>query len=288
MINSSQGIKKGGVNSMETRRNFLRRFNTVLGLLLFFQSLQYGSSLDDWYPGDGHIHSSRGEGSRTISKLAKTAKDKGLSWIIITDHDSDFLNREKHRKGPFQGWKESEALCQKAQAEVGILVMCGEEVGGDVTKKESFGHYLAYNIGGHIEIDYRVEGAQDIIDKVNQANNGRGFGFIAHPYWTRPWWAVLYWPWDYGYWKDWDVTGYTGIEMLSHAYTDWDATYSKWIELLKRGKGGGNVGIAGSDFHRLGEILGEVGDFPTYCLVKGKLTHEAIYDALREERVVFG
>jgi hypothetical protein len=165
------------------------------------------------------------------------------------------------------------------------------------------GHYLAFNVTD--EIDRHQLTSQDVIDAVNQQG---GLGFIAHPYFKN------------APWRDWSVTGYTGIEgynVLHDAIDEnrmrlalWtlgaspevlyrsllDRPYdplSVWDALIARH--GRVVGIGATDAHEV-HVLG-VTFAPyqmmfrlarTHLLVPSPtLTAEAIYEALRRGRAYF-
>lgn len=79
----------------------------------------------------------------------------------------------------YEGWHE------------GVLLLIGTEL------SLPNGHYLALNVPPDFTWD--EEDSQRAIDQVNAAG---GFGFMAHP--------DSRWPWT-----DWEVTGYTGIELTN-------------------------------------------------------------------------
>jgi hypothetical protein len=106
--------------------------------------------------GNIHIHSTHSDGHASIPAIALAAAKAGLSFIIITDHNT--------LKGlPEEG-------CHH-----GVLVIIGCEI-----NKDSH-HYLALNINSEVPIN--DQDPQQVIDSVN---NQGGFGFIAHPPW-RTW-----------------------------------------------------------------------------------------------------
>lgn len=101
------------------------------------------------YLGAIHIHTSHSDGTGDIDSIAKSAKNAGLSWIIITDH-----NNFDAQEGMING----------------IYVIKGEEISPDYGN-----HYLALGIDKLINCSDNCQGN---IDAVN--SNG-GFGFSAHP-----------------------------------------------------------------------------------------------------------
>jgi predicted metal-dependent phosphoesterase TrpH len=41
-----------------------------------------------YYPGALHMHTIYSDGTGTVEHVARCARDAGLRWIIITDHDT--------------------------------------------------------------------------------------------------------------------------------------------------------------------------------------------------------
>lgn len=102
------------------------------------------------YPGALHIHTIYSDGTGSIPEVIAAARDTGLSWIIITDHDT-LAGR------PYAGWHD------------GVLVIVGHEI------TPSRNHFLALNIDHVVD---REQPPQDFIDEVYAYG---GFGIIAHP-----------------------------------------------------------------------------------------------------------
>ncbi|HEX5691575.1 MAG TPA: CehA/McbA family metallohydrolase, partial [Roseiflexaceae bacterium] len=103
-----------------------------------------------YYPGALHMHTHYSDGTGTVEQLARAARDAGLRWIIITDHDT--LEGK-----PFEGWIDD------------VLVIVGHEITPDRN------HFLALNCD---EVISNTLSPQDYIDAVY---NRGGFGIIAHP-----------------------------------------------------------------------------------------------------------
>jgi len=124
--------------------------------------------LQDWKPGVQHVHTEHsdwdwsyvfrnethwGVDPPTVLDQAQAAANAGLSWIIITDHEEMLSAQE---------WLDERQECAQAELEMGIQVMCGEEVGSFtptplIVSIPIFpfflwgrGHYLAYNIDSYI------------------------------------------------------------------------------------------------------------------------------------------
>jgi len=102
------------------------------------------------YLGVIHIHSKFSDGTGDIDTITRAAKNAGLDWIVVTDHNSleieeGFIN--------------------------GICVIKAEEI----SPKNDSNHYLAFGINKLIDAN---QPAEDFINEVKEQN---GFGFAAHP-----------------------------------------------------------------------------------------------------------
>ncbi|NLM51735.1 MAG: CehA/McbA family metallohydrolase [Firmicutes bacterium] len=130
--------------------------------------------------GNIHIHSTYSDGAGTIDHIAQAAAKCGLDFIMITDHHTlAHLEEEGYRHG--------------------VLVLCGTEIND---KKH---HYLAFGITK--EVAANDENPQAVIDAVNAQG---GFGFIAHPFEKG---SPLVLNGTTYPWVDWQVQGFTGIEV---------------------------------------------------------------------------
>jgi hypothetical protein len=245
------------------------------------------------YVGHIHLHSTYSDGVATIEEIIRLANQAGLDFIIPTDHNVLV-------KG-LDGWYGN------------TLLLMGEEVHDRERRPES-SHYLALNIEEDV-FPY----AQDPQAVINAVNNQGGFGFLAHPieYDTPPFVSEGNFSW-----RDWQVGGYTGLELWNYMsefkshlpnkaaailfcyfprlvmrgpYPD---TLAKWDELLRERK---IVVIGGSDAHgntyRLGPLRRVVQPYDylfhtvnTHILSQeafnGQLTHDkrVVCDALKEGR----
>jgi len=133
------------------------------------------------YVGNLHIHSRYSDGGGSVHEIARAAKNAGLDFIILNDHNymTDSLHLED--EGDHDG----------------LLVLMGLEIG------RRYHHYLAFDLPEMVRDDGLSP--QGVIDLVNRKG---GFGFIAHPF-------------EKGMpfrensiactWNDLTVTGYTGV-----------------------------------------------------------------------------
>ena len=170
------------------------------------------------------------------------------------------------------------------------LILVGEEL------STRSGHYLALNVTEEVD---RYQPVQDIIDEVNRQG---GLGFIAHPYYKK------------ARWKDWTVSGFTGIEAYNVAHDTLDENRARlvfwtltapvgpfyfsildrpydplaaWDEMIRQH--GRVVGIGSADAHEFHvgglkfapyEVMFQL--IRTHLLVSNPtLSPEVIYDALR-------
>lgn len=101
------------------------------------------------YCGAIHIHSVLSDGTGCVEEIAKAAKQAGLSWIIITDH-----NNFDAKEGLYDG----------------VCVIKGEEI-----SPGNQNHYLAFDINKYIS---PTNDAQNFINEVRAQG---GFGIVAHP-----------------------------------------------------------------------------------------------------------
>lgn len=97
-----------------------------------------------------HMHTTYSDGSGSVEHLARSAREAGLEWIIITDHDT--LDG-RHHEGRLHG----------------VLVLIDHEITPDRN------HFLALDID---EVIDNKLAPQDYIDAVYERG---GFGIIAHP-----------------------------------------------------------------------------------------------------------
>jgi hypothetical protein len=194
-----------------------------------------------------HIHTTYSDGSCIHAEIAQTALNAGLDAVIITDHNV----LVKGLEGYFQ--KDGHKL----------LLLVGEEI-NDRLREPAKNHLLV--LGAQRELSTYANDPQLLIDR---ASNAGAVTFIAHPYEDEmPFLHELAYEW-----VDWQVTGFTGLEIwngfselksVSHsalenlfyaffpefiAHSPLRRTMQKWDELISQGKK--IVAIGGSDSHAL-------------------------------------
>ncbi len=194
-----------------------------------------------------HMHTRYSDGFGSHADIAQAALEAGLDVVIVTDHNVLVNGFENYHR--LKGRK--------------VLMLVGEEV-HDQARLPQKSHLLV--LGAGREMATHAADPQLLIDRVNQAG---GLSFIAHP--KDP--ALPLFHEDDISWEDWQVNGYTGLELwngLSELKThvkNWgDALFygyfprylahgplpevlERWDSLLATGRR--VVAIGGSDAHAL-------------------------------------
>ncbi|MDA0242311.1 MAG: CehA/McbA family metallohydrolase [Chloroflexi bacterium] len=202
--------------------------------------------------GNIHLHTTYSDGTGTHEEVAAAAVAAGLDFLVVTDHNVLVEEVDGYYKTP-QGQ---------------VLLLTGEEV-HDVRREPQCNHCLV--IGAQGEMATHAPNPQQLINEVQRAG---GYTFLAHPH-DPP--ATAVHEQDYA-WYDWDIEGFTGLELWNYMsnfkkpltsklnalraalhperYIDQPppATLAKWDELLTRGKRVAVVG--GSDGHAITYQMG--------------------------------
>jgi hypothetical protein len=199
-----------------------------------------------------HMHTYYSDGFGTHAEIAKAALQTGLDAVIVTDHNV-YVN------GPEGYYQEGNRR---------VLLLVSEEI-HDQARMPQKNHLLA--IGAGKELAPLAPDPQRLIDGVRQAG---GLSFLAHI--VDP--AAPAVKQDDISWVDWQVNGYTGIELwngfsefkahlknilhvLYYAFNPRRVAHGplpealqKWDELLASGRRVAAIG--GSDAHALPGKLG--------------------------------
>lgn len=195
-----------------------------------------------------HIHTTYSDGSGTHAQVARAALKTGLDVVITTDHNVYVDGLE--------GYYE--------EAGRRLLLMIAEEIHDQVRDPQA-NHLLV--LGANRELATCASDPQWLI---NQVNHAHGLSFLAHPFED----ALPSFGEDIIPWENWEVGGYTGIELwngLSElktvsggkalgavfyaffpyllAHGPLPRTLQKWDELTANGQR--VVAICGADAHRL-------------------------------------
>jgi hypothetical protein len=200
-----------------------------------------------------HMHTTYSDGTGSHVDLIRAAMRSGLDAIFVTDHNVFLNGMERYYQ---EGGRK-------------VLLLMGEEL-HDRTRIPQKNHLLA--LGAGRELSPFAGQPQRVIDQVKLCG---GVVFIAHP--NDPPMAAIGEPEDIS-WEDWQVSGYTGIELwngfteikvVSHSMLEAvfyvlfprymargpiPATLQKWDELTAAGRQ--VVAIGGADAHALHKSLG--------------------------------
>ncbi|MBM3153611.1 MAG: PHP domain-containing protein, partial [Chloroflexi bacterium] len=199
-----------------------------------------------------HIHTTYSDGTGSHADVVAAALQAGLDAVIVTDHNVLVQGMEGyHRRGRKR-----------------MLLLVGEEV-HDQARQPQKSHLLV--VGAGRELAASAGQPQGLVDAVRTAG---GLSFIAHP--VDP--ALPVFNEDDISWEDWDVHGFTGIELwngfseiktvvrsrlgaLPYAYFPelvghgpLPQTLEIWDRLLSRGAK--VVAVGGSDAHALKMSMG--------------------------------
>jgi hypothetical protein len=201
-----------------------------------------------------HMHTTYSDGHGTHADIARAAAKSGLDAVIVTDHNV-FVS------GPEGYYHEGGAR---------VLLLVGEEIHNQVRDPQK-NHLLVFGAGR--ELATFASDPQNLLDQVKATG---GLAFIAHPFDD----AMPAFGEDDLSWVDWQVNGYTGIELWNHfselksvahnkleaffyalnpkymAHAPLTRTLRKWDELHQAGKK--VVAIGGADAHANPNSLGPI------------------------------
>jgi len=199
-----------------------------------------------------HMHTTYSDGFGSHTDIALAAIKAGIDAVIVTDHNVLVEGREE--------------IIEKDGRR--LLFLVGEEV-HDQARVPQKNHLLVF--GADRELAHEAWNAQRLIKNINKAG---GLSFIAHPI-DPPSPAIG--EVDIS-WVDWDVQGYTGIELwngmsefksllktklhaIFYAYQPHRVAHGPlpavlkiWDDLLAKGKR--IVAVGGSDAHAFSVHLG--------------------------------
>lgn len=201
-----------------------------------------------------HMHTTYSDGQGSHAQIAQAALRAGLDAVIVTDHNV-FV-------GGLDGYHEKDGKR--------VLLLVGEEV-HDPLRQPQKNHLLVFGAGR--ELCTYAGNPQILIDQVQKSE---GLSFLAHPFEN----SLPQFGEDDISWVDWNVRGFTGLELwngLSELknviHSNLDALFfaffpqyiargplpqavKKWDELIAHGSR--PVAIAGADAHCLDKHLGPI------------------------------
>jgi hypothetical protein len=199
-----------------------------------------------------HMHTPYSDGHYTHAQIARAAMQAGLDAVIVTDHNV-------YVKGPQRYYRNGESR---------VLLLVGEEI-HDTTRNPQKNHLLVFGAGR--ELATQAYDPQCLLDAVRKAG---GLAFIAHPVDPA---APTVKEGDIS-WVDWQVRGFTGIELWN-GFSEFKSLlksklhavfYAFFPQMIARGpqpralqlwdellaEGNRLVAIGGSDAHALPARLG--------------------------------
>src|SRR5512146_3045903 len=150
-----------------------------------------------------HMHTTYSDGSGTHQEIAQAALQAGLDVVIVTDHNVFPQGLEGYHR----------------QGERRLLMLVGEEI-HDPTRDPQKSHLLVMGAGR--DLATYAPRPQNLIDQVYKAG---GLCFIAHPYDPE----LKAFGEDDISWVDWDVRGYTGIELWN-SFSEFKNVVHGWPE----------------------------------------------------------
>lgn len=142
------------------------------------------------YGGNLHIHTPFSDGEKYHAEIAEDAIRAGLDFVVVTDHNMLVKGVEGYY----------------ANGNGRVLLLTGEEI-HNVRRRPQASHFLAYGVDS--ELFPHAPSPQKLIDATLEAG---GYGFLAHPHEKD---VLLVGEPNLG-WHDWDIDGYTGLEIWNY------------------------------------------------------------------------
>jgi len=200
-----------------------------------------------WYSGGLHMHTVHSDGTLTVGEISARAREAGLDFIAITDH-----NNTTHQT--------------EVAPDDGVLRIVGEEI------TTPGGHASAWGMGGARDyVDFRVMPGDPRIGDLVRATIARGAVFSIN----HPGASCAGCGWEHAV-----PEGVTGIEISNGNHQEMAKAIAMWDELLKQGRR--IVGVGSSDWHRGPRAV----DVASVRVWATDLSTPAILDAIRRGRVV--
>lgn len=205
-----------------------------------------------WFAGDLHTHTVHSDGDWTVGGLAEAAREAGLDFIFVTDHNTSSHHAEVGKAGDGSGPP---------------LVMRGEEV------TTYGGHANAWGLPAGAWVDFRVRPG-DAAGASAVAASAHRLGALISV--NHPFASCGGCGWSYGD----AVREFDAVEVWNG---EWDATDESalklWDGLLRRGLR--LTAVASSDSHRAQNPVGR----PTTHVAAGALTQASLLEGVRRGRV---
>jgi hypothetical protein len=206
-----------------------------------------------WWRGDLHMHTVHSDGTWTIAELINYARNTGLNFIFITDHNTASHHAEIDRL--------------RGSNSLQPLVLRGEEI------TTYGGHTNAWGLPSGTWIDFRAHAKDTARISSIAAETHRAGALISI---NHPFALCGGCSWSY----DASARGFDGIEVWNGA---WDATdeqaLTMWDKILQSGRH--ITAIASSDSHRSDTPIGQ----PTTHVAANALSEQSLLKGIRQGRV---
>lgn len=150
------------------------------------------------YPGAFHIHSVHSDGTGTIPEIAAAARQAGLRWVVISDH-----NTLAGLEAGEAGWYDD------------VLVVIGYEI------TPEHNHYLV------LGLEEVLPAGLSPAEFIAAVRARGGWGFVLHPDERLGAFFKPALPWD-----DWTLRGFDGIEIWN-VISEWTEGLTKRNRLLR-------------------------------------------------------
>jgi len=203
-----------------------------------------------WVRGDFHVHSVHSDGDSTLREIAARARELGLDFVAVTDHNTHSQIAEL---GYRSGFVEE------------VLLLRGVEV---TTYK---GHFNVFGVSS--TPDFRIRSESELLRAAQHLRERGAVISVNHPKPLGPDW-------------EWGTMGFAHLVEVFHAIWEFNNYISlrKWDEQLKRGARLGLIG--GSDAHRVKEHGGvsQLG-VPTTWVYVDSLSERGLLEGLLRQRV---
>lgn len=138
------------------------------------------------YFGNIHMHTTHSDGVGAFADVVNAARQARVDFIYVTDHN--ILVREQE-----EGYRD------------GLLTLVGQEVHDDERVPQR-NHLLC--LGVATDMTPHARQPQGLIDTVTRH---RALSFLAHPFEEVTYYTPQHWSWE-----NWEVTGYTGVELWNY------------------------------------------------------------------------
>ena len=200
-----------------------------------------------WFKGDTHLHTVNSDGVLTKGQLVDACKEKGLDFMIITDHNFNSVD-ESYYDGD-------------------MLVIQGQEVTG------ANGHVNVWGAGVPAEPPYTLDTDDDYFNILTQCKAAGATISVNHPFCS-----------NCGYKLDLEYYPFDCVEVWNTIqHSDNMKNRDWWVEQLLKGRRIGAVG--GSDYHSDKYGVPLLAMPTTHVLAKSN-TPSDILEAMREGRSV--